>query len=521
MESLPLFKNYTLYGEYLDQLKGFYDIMNNDQYQWKIDSVGIIFYKNTTDSQWNKLTPPKFISQKDLLSELSEKKQVLIDKAQTIQVDLFLKDQKTVNKNDIDNYNSLTDKINQYEDKILQLKSLKTDVIEEKISELREQQKNIRKTLGIILITRQETYTFKGDTLDEYKVWKSEWEKTEQYKEWKKANQLYYENLAKSDELKIKLDENLNLQDIFEKFSKYEMITPPILETIDKLTLSSIPKAQLPTKVPLPTKTQLPTKVKVPSPTKVQPKIQPKVNIIKKKLEVIEPKPTTEVAKPTTEVAKPTAEVAKPTAEVAKPKIAIQCKPDAANANKPGYVCNPISGIWVGVSGIAGKKVIKDNPFEMLHFSKGTDTTLYNLSAVLLCPIVSHVNEPLKKVDTPPKQVDEPVASSIDEPLKQVDEPIQSNDYSASIDLIIQENAKTDDVKKILKSSQFEPMLKLLIDSDDKVAENYASVRTFVSQQKKLKSGVYDILMSSKGNDMTIVSILTKIFQKIGTLCKK
>lgn len=266
---------------------------------------------------------------------------------------------------------------------------------------------------------RQNSYTFKGETLEEYETWMKQWKSSDQYQEWKKANGLYYENLTKLKKLDEKIVEYLNLHQKLDEFSKYRMIAPPQFEENSEgpqaeplqptkpVVKPPIPGQPEPVKITLKKKECKPDHENALKPGYVcspQSSIWVKIDggagqeIMKiypfselkfskgtdtSIYKVPEKPPVTEpqVAQPIVELQVTQPVVEQPITEPSKIKPAIKCKTTHVNATKPGYVCNPNTGNWVGVTGILGKKIIDETPLENLYFSTGTDISSYSTKA--------------------------------------------------------------------------------------------------------------------------------------------
>lgn len=140
---------YTIYLQYLDKLKAFYEVLNNSQYQYKIMPSGVIFYKDVTAPKWIRIIPPKFISRKEAIAELLSDRQKLVDNAQNIQVSIFLQNPTEIKSSSVTEYNQLVKQIDKITAQIKDLQGYDIGDIEDYLLNLKSQRDGLT---GILII---------------------------------------------------------------------------------------------------------------------------------------------------------------------------------------------------------------------------------------------------------------------------------------------------------------------------------------------------------------------------------
>lgn len=322
-KSIKVPKSYTVYIEYLDRLKGFYDIINNSQYKHQILPNGTIYYKDISQAKWHKITPPKFINRVTAIENLIKKRDILMNDILTLEVVDFLKPTDDIAKTQIEKYNEMINDIGNIDTKIKNLEGVQTDDMEALILSKVQERKLVLDTLAELLQIRHDNYTFTGSNIVEYNKWYETWKLSEQHTIWSDTNKVYYQNLLKLNAIDTEILENLDFLNKLEEFAKYEMVELPEYEFT-----SQSPPAK--------TAIIIPPKLIVPG---------------------TETKTSTNV-----------------------PKVSIKvkaCKPDDVKATQPGFLCSPDSGIWVKINGDAGNKILLKYPLDKLKISTGTDITPY------------------------------------------------------------------------------------------------------------------------------------------------
>ena len=325
-------KNYNLYNKYLDRLKIFYDRLSNNQYQHKIMTNGDIYYKEITASKWIKITPPQFRTKDEVIERLQLSRQKAVDNAQSLQINIFLLPEENIKSENLVLYNEAIQQIKNIDAQISNVKQIDIGDIQDKLLDFKVRRLELSQNLSDLLLLRQTNYTFKGETLKEYHDWFEGWKNTTQYTEWKKANNLYHINLGELSELDQRIAQYINIQNKLSEFNDYHMISPPEFEeSVDLPIEKPIGKVEVTLK---------------PKPGKIQPKIPPTIPpTIPKEGKII--------------------------------LVKKSCKSNNVKASKPGYVCNPVSGMWLQIAGPIAKEILNTYPIETLTFSKGTDITPY------------------------------------------------------------------------------------------------------------------------------------------------
>ncbi len=320
MTDFTVIESYDLYLGYLENLRRFYNVINNTQYQTRITENGDYYYKEVTEKKWNRIVPPKFILKEDIIVNLENERQKILSQIQDIQMSLFMGNANLITENDIVNYNQMVAKENQLTDKINEINQYDIEDIQSVILSETKKRNEISEKLTQMMNERQKYYTFDGETMNEYNNWLKNWKLTSDYTEWKKINSKYHKNLQSLIEIKDKIIKNNELQDNLIEFMAYDMISNPTFEN-----KAAEPKAS---------NSLIKIKSDVPDISQINlPKNQP-IKITKK-----------------------------------------PCKSDAKQASVPNYVCNPASGRWVGVNTDKGIEIMQNNPFDQLNFSAKTNTT--------------------------------------------------------------------------------------------------------------------------------------------------
>ena len=436
---------YTQYLDYLTRLRGFYSVLDNSQYETKITADGTFYYREIRAKQWTRPVPPKFASKQDTLHQLEARRRVL--EANRQQVLWGLANSATgATEADLDRCNQATVEIDQLTAQIEQWSVRASD---DQVDELKIQRADLVQRAAQLVTDRQSHYTFRGTTLAQYMQWHQAWIQTEDYQQWQDLNRRYYDVVTQLSALDERHMEFLRRRAMMVDFNQYIMIQPPQFDPNSAGPTESLKVVVIQPDLPSEPTLHVPipkTKIKVPLKTKAS----------------------------------------------ASTSTSAQCNPAADKAQIPGFVCNPDSGVWVGVDGKVGQGLIGTQPFDQLKFSAGTDLTRLRPT------------EPKTKVVIKPKATGS---------VEQATAPVKPKQVSQLdvIRAVIQETGKPEVIAK-LQPANVQPMLQLFTKHDVKL--DFPAVRAFLTSQNKAKSTAYQQLNQGDLNAMTLASVMTKIYLK-------